>query len=86
MVALLAFVFGLICGLSNGLGADPDSVSSATLYNDVAETLQVSLYFASDQVEIKFNGPNEYFHGIGFNATQMNNTYAIIIVGVKCKC
>ena len=81
MAAVFTLVLCLVCGLNGFEGATPDSVASATLYGDVGETLQVSLYFATNEVEIKFNGPNQYFHGIGFNGTAMNNTYAIIVVG-----
>lgn len=76
---IAAAVLLLIVVATNSLKASPDSVASATLYGDVGETLKVSLYFSSSQVEIEFNGPNEYFHGIGFNGTEMENTYAIII-------
>merc|ERR1712228_1166278 len=59
----------------------PDSITSKTLYGSVGESVEISLYFSVNTVEIKFNGPNEYFYGIGFNATDMNGTYAIIVVG-----
>ena len=59
----------------------PDSVASKSLYESVGESVEISLYFALNTAEIKFNGPNQYFYGIGFNATDMNGTYAIIVVG-----
>eukprot|EP00485_Elphidium_margaritaceum_P009915 CAMPEP_0202688360 /NCGR_PEP_ID=MMETSP1385-20130828/3883_1 /ASSEMBLY_ACC=CAM_ASM_000861 /TAXON_ID=933848 /ORGANISM="Elphidium margaritaceum" /LENGTH=181 /DNA_ID=CAMNT_0049343313 /DNA_START=10 /DNA_END=555 /DNA_ORIENTATION=+ len=69
--------------LTYALRATPDTVASAVLYEQVNLTVQISLYFDANEVEIVFQGPNEYFHGIGFDGVEMNGTYAILVVGAS---
>ena len=83
LIGLILLIFGL---LNYNVVISQDSMGTQLLFSNQQSPDQrvlIELFFndTTELVKITYSGPSKVWYGIGFNATQMSYTYAIIIDG-----
>ena len=69
----------LLFGLINKINAD--LYGEQILNQEHGQLIEVTVNTSTMMVNILLSGDSKYWYGVGFNGTDMNNTYAIIVDG-----